>query len=168
MRPPLKVCRLVVSAHVMAFTATGAAAADILSPGDVIMVQAAPAAIHFHDSDNHAKYSWLIGAEWEGKSRWIAGLSYFNNSFDQKCEYIYAGRVWTLGEDGSNWYVKMTGGLLLGYKEPYQNKIPVNSNNGVGLGVVPALGYKMDRFNVQVNLLGTAGLMITVGYDLFR
>jgi hypothetical protein len=135
--------------------------------GDILMIQAAPDVIHFSPDPEHAKYSWLVGAEWQRPSHWLVGYSYFNNSFDQRCHYLYAGRWWPLGETDTGWYVKLTAGLIAGYREPFENKIPFN-HNGVAPGIIPGLGYKVDRFNVQVNLLGSAGLMVTVGYDLSR
>lgn len=141
--------------------------ARLLQDGDLLMVQAAPGVIHFSPDDEHADYSWLVGLEWRSPDRWVAGAAYFNNSFNQKCEYLYFGKSWTLDSISSNVYFKLTGGLLLGYKEPYEDKIPINWN-GVGLGAVPTLGYQYGDFNVQLNLLGAAGLMFTFGYDLFK
>jgi hypothetical protein len=140
---------------------------DILKPGDVIMIQGAPAAYHFHSSPDHVKYSWMIGTELQRGTDWLAGYAYFNNSFGQKCHYLYGGKSWTLGESDSNWYVKVTAGLIEGYKDPYKDKLPINPH-GIAPVIVPALGYRHDRFNVQVSLLGAQGLMATVGYDLFR
>jgi len=137
-----------------------------LGSGNVLMIQAAPGVVHFNSDPAHAKHSWLLGAELQTPSRWLAGYSYFNNSFDQKSHYLYGGYTWS-SDRAPNWYAKLTGGVLVGYKEPYEDKVPFN-HNGVSPGLVPSLGYKMDRFNVQFNLLGTAGFMITVGYDLFR
>ena len=131
------------------------------------MIQASPDVIHFTSSPEHASHSWLVGVEWQQPSRWLAGYSYFNNSFGQKSHYGYVGYWWPLTEKHPNWYVKLTGGVILGYKEPYEDKIPFN-HDGIALGVIPALGFKMDRFNAQVILLGTAGIMVTVGYDLVR
>jgi hypothetical protein len=152
--------------------ATPCSAADtektgFLGSGNVLMIQGAPGVVHFNSDPAHAKYSWLVGAELQTPSRWLAGYSYFNNSFDQKSHYIYGGYTWNISDRAPNWYAKLTGGVILGYKEPYEDKIPFN-HNGVAPGVVPALGYKFDRYNVQLNLLGTAGFMITAGYDLFR
>ncbi len=141
--------------------------ASVFQDGDLLMVQAAPGVIHFNPDDEHADYSWLIGLEWQSSSRWLAGAAYFNNSFDQKSQYLYFGKSWPLDSISDNLYFKLTGGLLLGYKEPYENKIPIN-NNGVGLGAAPSLGYKFGDFNVQLNLLGTAGVMFTFGYDLIK
>ena len=167
MRLARLVCRLAVAAQTAISVAAGAAESDLLSPGDVIMIQAAPNVIHFHPSDEHVKYSWMVGVEWERASRWLAGYSYFNNSFGQKCHYLYGGKWWPIGEIDSKWYFKVTGGLIIGYKDPYEDKIPINSN-GIGPAIVPGLGYRFNRFNVQANLLGVSGLMITVSYDLFR
>lgn len=139
--------------------------AGVFQDGDIVMVQGAPGAIHYNSSPEHKGNGWLIGVEWQAQSNWLAGAAYFNNSFGQKCEYFYGGKAWPIGSSGV--YVKLTGGLLLGYKDPYEDKIPFN-NNGVAPGVIPALGYKKERFNVQLNVLGTAGLMITVGYDLLK
>ncbi|MCP5195898.1 MAG: hypothetical protein H6974_03755 [Gammaproteobacteria bacterium] len=151
----------------MLLTANSVAQARIFEDGDFLMLQAAPGVIHFDSDPEHTKYSWLVGLEWQSPSRWLVGASYFNNSFNQKCQYFYFGKSWPLESISDNLYFKLTGGVLLGYKEPYEDKIPLN-NNGVAPGVVPGLGYKYGDFNVQLNLLGGAGLMFTFGYDLFK
>lgn len=148
------------------------ARALLFQEGDVLMAQAAPAVIHFDPDPEHADYSWLVGLEWQAPSRWLVGAAYFNNSFDQKCQYLYVGKSWPLDFISDrpvfkDFYFKLTGGVLLGYKEPYEDKIPLN-NNGVAPGVVPTLGYKYGDFNVQLNLLGNAGLMFTFGYDVLK
>src|SRR5450759_3423341 len=101
--------------------------------GDVLMIQAAPGDIHFDSDPAHAKYSWLVGAEWQRQAHWLAGYYYFNNSFNQKSHDLYAGRWWPLSENGTGWYVKLTAGLIVGYREPYENKIPFN-HNGIAPG----------------------------------
>ncbi|MDG4553903.1 MAG: hypothetical protein P9E24_06605 [Candidatus Competibacter sp.] len=151
----------------LALLATGVVRAGLFDEGGVLMVQGAPGVIHFSHDPEHADYSWLVGAEWQTPSRWVVGAAYFNNSFDQKCQYYYFGKFWPLESIDGNLYFKLTGGVLLGYKEPYENKIPYN-HDGVAPGAVPGLGYRFGDFNVQLNLLGTAGAMFTVGYDLFK
>lgn len=145
-------------------------AADSPSPepqeaGYVLMLQAAPTAIHYHSSPEYKGTPWLVGAEVQFPSRWLGGYSYFRNSFDQPSHYLYAGRWWPVG--GGNWYVKLTGGVIEGYKEPYEDKIAYN-HNGYAPALIPALGYKIERFNVQLNLLGTAAFMVTLGYNFVR
>lgn len=156
----------------LALLAARSAPADLFEEGDILMVQAAPGVIHFNPSSEHADYSWAVGAELIFPSRWLIGGAYFNNSFDQKCQYYYFGKSWPLdfisdNEYLKNMYFKLTGGVLLGYKEPYENKIPFN-DNGVAPGIVPGLGYQFGDFNVQLNLLGGAGLMFTFGYNLVQ
>ena len=145
----------------------GAATSASNHSGDILMVQGAPGVVHFHPDSSHAKHSWLLGVEWQRPSRWLAGFAYFNNSHNQKCQYIYGGRVWPRRESGQGWYFKMSGGVILGYKEPYEDNIPYN-HNGIAPGIIPALGYKKNRGNVQINLLGTSGFMVTVGFDVIR
>lgn len=133
-----------------------------------VMVQFAPTSIHYSSSPDHKGNPWLVGAEYLWPKRWLVGLSYFNNSFDQKCQYVYGGYSWVLHGNASRyWYLKLTGGVVIGYRDPYEDKIPLN-NNGVAPGIIPGLGYQYDRFNVQLNALGASGLMITFGYDVFR
>ena len=148
------------------------AAADTTTPdaarsGNIIMIQAAPGVVHFDPSPEHTNHSWLLGAEWLHTSRWLAGYSYFNNSFGQKSHYLYGGHWWPVNKNDPHWYLKLTAGVIYGYKEPYEDQIPYN-HNGFAPGIVPAVGYGLDRFNIQLNLLDVRGLMLTVGYDLIR
>lgn len=159
--------RLLLAVGIASPGLAGSASPELNGPFELVMIQGAPGVIHFDPDPDHAKHSWMVGVEWQRPSRWLAGFTYFNNSFDQKSQYIYGGKVWSLRESGEGWYVKLTGGVILGYKEPYEDKIPYN-HNGVAPGIVPALGYKIDRGSLQFNLLGTAGLMITFGFDVFR
>ena len=89
--------------------------------------------IHWDPDPEHVDYSKLINFEFETTTRWIYGFAYFDNSFGQPSQYLYAGYSWPLF--GKDWtYFKLTGGLLHGYKEPYDEKIPLNQ-----LGVAPAI-----------------------------
>jgi hypothetical protein len=135
--------------------------------GDTLTLQVAPDAVHYHYSADHTKHSWLVGLEYRWQDRWLVGYSYFNNSFGQKSDYVYGGRMWELTrDDASSWYAKVSGGIIVGYRKPYEDKIPFN-HNGVAPAIIPAVGYQHDRFNAQFNVLGSAGLMVTLGYDLF-
>jgi hypothetical protein len=165
--PALRPMRTWLSALMIAVGGMGVCPAALgADDGDRLMVQYGPNAIHYSHSPDHAKQSWLVGAEYLWANHWLAGFAYFNNSFDQKSQYVYGGYTWNLTDDPARyWYFKLTGGLIIGYRDPYQNKIPIN-DDGIGLGAAPSLGYQYDRFNVQLNVLGTAGLMFTVGYDL--
>lgn len=143
-------------------------AAGETSAGDRVILQLAPDVVHYNHSPNHAKTSWLIGSEYVRQDGWLAGYAYFNNSFDQKSHYMYGGRTWKLGgEESSYWYLKLSGGVIVGYRKPYEDKIPFN-HRGVAPAIVPGIGYQYGRFSLQMNMLGVAGLMFTLGYDISR
>lgn len=142
-------------------------ATDLLRPGDIVMIQAAPDVIHFQNNPEYTGRSWLVGVEWERPSRWLGGFSYFNNSFGQRSQYLYAGKSWRPLESYPNWYFKLTGGVIHGYKGRYEDKLLFNQN-GYAPAVLPGVGYKFDRFSVQLSTLGASGAIITVGYDLIR
>jgi hypothetical protein len=55
----------------------------------------------------------------------------------------------------------------MGYVEPHENKIPVNAN-GIGLGIIPTVGYKYKRATTQFVILWDEGFMLTVGYDIWK
>ena len=56
------------------------------------------------------------------------------------------------------------GGLLHGYKEPYEDKIPFNGL-GVAPAIVPALGLRYKRVYTEVNLAGAAAVTVNVGFS---
>jgi hypothetical protein len=130
-----------------------------------LTAQFGPYTYHYRHDPEHQAWTRMMGLEWEFRPQWIAGASVFRNSFDQDSQYVYVGKRWALPALGDNAYFKLSGGLLMGYRPPYHDKIPFN-RNGVALAAVPAIGYQHDRFNVQLNILGTAGFLITFGYDL--
>lgn len=136
--------------------------------GSRLSLQLGPRIYHYDPDPEHNNDTWLTGLELESAERWLAGAVSFRNSFHQRSSYIYFGKRWFPDVLPEDVYVKLTGGLLLGYKEPYENKIPLNHRDGIGFGVLPAVGYQFERANVQLVLLGTAGLMVTLGVDLLK
>lgn len=131
------------------------------------MLQAGPYVYHNSEEVEHNNLPLLVGVEWESASRWELGASYFENSFYQPCIYIYAGKRWFWRSANEGLYFKLTGGPLYGYKDPYEEKVPLNYN-GLGLGVIPAIGYQYQRASAQLVVLGTAGLMLTFAYDFWK
>jgi hypothetical protein len=56
-------------------------------------------------------------------------------------------------------------GLLYGYKDPYEDKVPFNTN-GFSPGAVLSLGWRFTReFSTQLNFLGTAALQFQLSID---
>ncbi len=103
---------------------------------------------------------WLIGLEKVAPDNRLMGAAYFNNSFGQPSVYIYLwGQVYP-----KLWgYEKLTGkwsaGLIYGYVDPWENKVPFNMN-GFSPGFVPAMSWQLgDGYEAQVSFPGGAGLM---------
>ncbi len=128
--------------------------------GDRYNLIVSPYAQHFRPSPEH-DYVWLVGAERERSDGSLAGAAYFSNSFGQPSAYIYPwGKTFRNLVDDAPVYVKLTAGLLYGYKDPYENKIPFNLN-GFAFAIVPALGWEFSgRQQVQLNFLGLNGVML--------
>jgi len=141
--------------------------ADVFTEDDLITGIFGPYMQHFSPSDDHNSFPWFVGLEWETASRWEVGGAVFRNSFYQPCGYLYGGKRWILGSPDGHLFFKLTAGALMGYVAPYENKIPVNYK-GLGLGIIPAVGYKYKRASTQFAVLGTSGVMWTVGYDFWK
>ena len=64
-------------------------------------------------------------------------------------------------------FIKITGGIIHGYKFPFNKKIPLNNRHGWGITAIPALGYDFNRnWGAQVNVLGNAGVMFQLNYTV--
>jgi hypothetical protein len=149
------------------FTCTSTTHADVFADGDHVMLQAGPYVYHRNHDINHNDVPLLVGVEWESPSRWELGASYFKNSFYQPCMYTYVGKRWFLNSGDEGLYVKVTGGPLYGYKDQYQDKIPLNYR-GLAPAVIPGIGYQYQRASAQLVFLGTAGVTLTFGYDFWK
>ena len=120
---------------------------------------------HFHYNPAHDDHQKLIQGEWNVTTQWLAGLSLFDNSFGQPTQYLYAGYRIRPFDSVQPLYFKLTAGLVHGYKDQYQNKIPFN-NAGVAPVIIPSVGYCVNRFCSEAVLFGAAGMMITFGVTL--
>src|SRR3954471_10714308 len=130
-------------------------------------LQSSPFLYHIH-SGAHNDVPRTIGLEWEPAGSSLEyGAAYFRNSFYQDSGYIYVGKRWFAEDNGQGFFLNVTGGIMYGYRGENADKVPFN-HQGVGLAVIPAVGYQYRSFNTQVVLLGAAALMITFGFDLPR
>ena len=146
---------------------TALAHADVLGDGDRVMLEVGPYVAHWLDNAGHNQWPRLVGVEYETGSHWLGGAASFRNSYYQNAAYFYGGRRWFLDRVDPNFYLKVTAGLVYGYKAPYGDRLPVN-HDGYGLGIVPALGYQFGRANAQIVFLGTAAVTFTVGFDFWN
>lgn len=111
------------------------------------------------DHNNHFR---LINLEGQRSDNWLYGFAHFYNSFNQPSQYVYVGRQWRPFASYPLVHLKLTGGLLHGYKGEYRDKIPFNGS-GVAPGLLPSIGISGKRFAGEFILFGTAGIMLTVG-----
>jgi hypothetical protein len=93
----------------------------------------------------------------------FCGVSLFSNSFGQPSVYVYAGRQLNGVLGMPQVFVKMTAGILYGYVEPYEKKVPMN-HNGFSPAIIPVVGYQFNPHDsLQLKVLGSAGLMFSYG-----
>ena len=116
---------------------------------------------HFDPDPDHNNNQRLIGIEARFDRQWLGGIALFDNSFGQNSQMIYLGKYWTLF-GSEHWYGKLTAGLLHGYKEPYEDKIPFNSL-GIAPVIIPSLGFRYRWFLAEANLAGLAAVTLTAG-----
>ena len=122
---------------------------------------------HFGGSSDDYEGPPILGnLELNSPQDWLFGLSLFNNSFGQFSQYLYAGKKWRLPSIQKYLHVKLTGGVVHGYVDEFEDKIPLN-HNGWAPGIIPSIGFKKDRLAVDLVIFGTAGVMLAVGYDIW-
>lgn len=129
------------------------------SQGPTLQWQMSPYTHHFSPSDDHRNV-YMIGLEREHANGKLDGVTFFSNSFGQESVYLYPwGGVYKNIFGVKPLSFKWTAGLLYGYVEPYENKVPLNYK-GFSPGAIIALAYEFKPgWTAQVNALGTAGLM---------
>jgi len=96
---------------------------------------------HYGSSDDYEGPPILVNLEVNRESNWIYGLSLFNNSFGQFSQYLYLGKKWQLPKIQKYLHVKLTGGVVHGYKDEFEDKLAFNSN-GFAPGIVPSIGTR--------------------------
>ena len=154
---------------IVAYTASPAWAEDTQSWADQgiqLRFQASPFTLHFSPKTDHENVV-MVGLEREHKNGKLDGFTLFSNSFGQESVFIYPwGGIYHNIWDVNKLSFKWTAGLLYGYKEPYENKVPLNYK-GFSPGVIAALAYEFKPgWSAQVDLLGTAGLMFQINMPL--
>ena len=115
---------------------------------------------HFSPDPEHNNNQDLIGIERNETSGLVYGVATFRNSFSQRSFYTYAGK--RFDSDTYPVYLKLTGGLLQGYRGEYKNKIPLN-RFGVAPVIIPSVGAHYGSVAAELVLLGFNAAMITTG-----
>lgn len=116
---------------------------------------------HWDPVPEHNNNQNLIGLELGFDRNWVAGAALMDNSFDQPSQLLFVGKTWPLF-GSENFYGKVMAGLLHGYKEPYEDKIPLNQL-GVAPVVIPSLGFNYRMLVLEGAFGGLAALKVTIG-----
>jgi hypothetical protein len=117
---------------------------------------------HFNPSPDHVNHQRMLDFEYWAPDNFVWGATFLRNSFGQPTQYLYVGRLWRPFDSAQLIHVKLTGGILHGYKGQYRDKIPFN-HYGYAPAIVPAIGVSGKWFGAEFVLLGAAAMMITVG-----
>jgi len=137
---------------------------DILGPG-YWRLAVSPFSAHIHPSPEH-QYVWAAGIERQRSDDWLAGFSLFSNSFGQPSSYLYVGKRFPNLFDYPPLFAQISGGLLYGYVGEYKDKVPFN-HNGFSPGALVSLGWQLNKnASATIHLLGDAGVMIQLAWDL--
>jgi hypothetical protein len=152
------VCGLIV-AHLSGTAMAEESFISELARDKVLRWQFSPYTYHFTPDDQH-KDVLMVGVEREHPNAKLDGITLFTNSFGQPTVYFYPwGGVYPDIAGINHLSFKWTAGVLYGYKDPYQDKVPYN-HNGFSPAVIPALAYEFKPgWSGQINLLGNAGMM---------
>lgn len=147
--------------------APASASESTASTTDQYFLTASPYSYHFSHNPEHRDV-FLLGIERVRHGKEVAGIAFFSNSFGQPSVFLYPwGGIYPgVIRQAPQWYFKWAAGLLYGYKEPYEDKVPLNSN-GFSPGLILALGRPItENINLQANLLGNSGLMIQATFRI--
>ncbi len=124
-----------------------------------------PFSLHFRRSDEH-RYVWAIGMEKQRSDDWIAGFSFFSNSFGQPSSYAYMGKRFPSLFDQPQLFGQLSAGLMYGYRGKFQHKVPANYK-GFSPGALLSMGWQFTpSVAVTGHLLGDAGMMLQLSYEL--
>ncbi|UVK91203.1 sn-glycerol-3-phosphate transporter [Pseudomonas sp. B21-051] len=115
---------------------------------------------HYSPDPEHNNHQDLIGIERNQASGRVFGGATFRNSFRQRSNYAYVGKRY----DSSEYplYLKVTGGLLQGYRGDYKDKIPLN-RYGVAPVIIPSVGTHYGPLAAELVFLGANAAMVTSG-----
>jgi hypothetical protein len=145
-------------------TAMPEPAKDAAPSGDIWRVMGSAYTYHFSYSAEH-RHVYMLGLEKQRADDIIIGGSAFTNSFGQPSLYLYGGKRFYKLTDAEPLFVQVTGGLLYGYKPPYDKKVPLNYK-GFSPGAVLSVGWQFTPMvSAQVNFLGNSALMFQVSAD---
>ena len=159
----------IISIVIVGYFAGNTLAQENVSPDAghaAVYLQLSPFTYHYTYDSAHSDVV-MIGMEREYPDAKLEGITLFSNSFGQPCIYIFPwGHVYHSIGGIKPLSFKWSAGLLYGYKDPYENKVPLNYK-GFSPGLVPALTYEFKAgWSAQLTFLGNAALMFQLNVPL--
>ena len=129
---------------------------------DTHVMRLGPYTYHWSQSAEHKPVvSLALDVPCSREDGSFRGAAFFSNSFGQPSVYAYYGYKYARPFGLQDWYWHVTAGLMYGYKEPYEHKVPFNYK-GLSPAIVPSIGYQLNaRAAVEMQVLGSAGLMFS-------
>jgi hypothetical protein len=155
------------AAQAQADDASAAASADDAAAEfvDHWRLIASPYAYHYTHKPEHRPI-YMLGVERQRSDGWVWGGAYFSNSFGQPSGFAYFGRRYVNFGHYDKLFAQWSAGMLYGYKRPYENEVPFNVK-GFSPGAVLSLGWQFTpQYSMQLNQVGTAGIMFQASIDL--
>ena len=129
------------------------------APFDGWELTVSPYTYHFSREEHTSVF--LAGLERQYASNWLWGGALFSNSFGQPSGTVYFGYQWDKLFGVEPLYFKLVGGIMYGYVDEYEDKVPLN-HNGFSPIILPGLGWRLTpKDALQVIVLGGNGFMFS-------
>ena len=117
---------------------------------------------HYHDDGTLNNHQNLFELEYQRDDNYLIGAALFNNSYRQFSQYVYVGKLWRPIDNYQYLHIKVTGGLLHGYRDEHKDVIPLNGE-GIAPVIVPAIGLSSEHLVGEIALFGKDCFLITAG-----
>ena len=102
--------------------------------------------------------------DWVNHTQWFVGAATFKNSFSQRTYYAYVGGRYRFNKyEFIEPYLRLTGGLLHGYRGEYQDKVPLNKYETAPV-LVPSIGVDIQQVSLELAAFAASGVMLNIGY----
>jgi len=120
--------------------------------------------LHYADDEDYEGPPLFAGIEYVHSRKVMFGFSMFQNSFGQFSQYAYAGRLFHPLKNHPDLHFKLTGGIVQGYRGEHHETLPIRWNDSWGIGVIPTIGYRKERFGVDLAFLKASAALFLIGY----
>ena len=122
--------------------------------------------VYFHydeDNENYEGPPLFGGVEYFRSEKWLFGFAMFQNSFGQFSQYGYAGRVFHPWKSQPAVHIKITAGVVHGYKEPHHDTLPLLRYSSCQNQTVLVSTSHSSRLQGFCSSPGTASNDVTAG-----